>query len=95
MDSKIKSPGFPGDFLNALVFLPGGKTAPDVALTFIFIQNRPDLPVEGEIHPLYPLGQVFVDGGFGNAEVSGGGAHGGSGFYDVHSHFAGSLLDGV
>ena len=34
-------------------------------------------------------------GGFGNAEVPGGGPDGGTGFNHVHSQFTGSLLNGV
>lgn len=36
-----------------------------------------------------------MNGGFGNSKVACGGADGGSVFDDVHSQFAGSILNGV
>jgi hypothetical protein len=38
------------------------------------------------------LGQCFVDGGFGDAEVFGGGAYGGTGLDHVHSQLTGPFL---
>lgn len=77
--------------LWVLVFPLGGHAAADVALALVFIQHRPGLGVEGGIALVQPLGQIFVDGGFGDTEVLGGGADCCAGFDHVHSHFTGSL----
>ena len=74
-----------------LVFSLGGHAAADVALALVFVQNGPGLGVEGGIALVKPLGQIFVDGGFGDTEVLGGGADCCAGFDHVHSHFTGSL----
>ena len=75
-----------------LVFLFRGHSAADVAFLLVLIQHRPGLGVELGMDPAQAAGDVLVDSGFGNAEVSGGGPDGGTGFNDVHSQFTGSLL---
>lgn len=63
-----------------------------MSLLFILFQHLPHLPVQILIAPGQPLLQVLVYGGFGNAKMKCGDPHGGTGFNDVHSQCAGSLL---
>jgi hypothetical protein len=64
-------------------------------LLLIAIQNLPNLPVQMLIAPGQPLGQVFMNGGFGDAKVLGGRAYRGTRFNHVHSQCAGSFFDGI
>lgn len=73
--------------------MPGGHSAPDVALLLVFVQDGPGLGVKLGIAAPQPKGDILVDGGFGDAEVLRSRAHGGTGFNDVHSQFTGSLLN--
>ena len=80
-------PLFPG------IFPLGGHAAPDVPLLLVPVQDRSGLGVELGVVLMQPTGDVLVYGGFGNAEMPGGGPDGGTGFNDVHSQFTGSLLN--
>ena len=74
-----------GRILYPFVLLPGGHTAADMALPFVLFQYQFYLLIERLIALGKPLLQVFMDGGFGNTEVFGGGANRGTCLDDVHS----------
>lgn len=74
------------------VLAAGGHAAPDVALLFIEVKDLSNLDKEGRIALRQTLGQILVDGGFGDTKLLRCRAHGGSGFDHVHSQFTGSLL---
>ena len=82
---KKKQGETPAFLCFALVFSPGGLTAPDMPLLFVGVQHLPYLQIKLAVALGQPLLQIFVDGGFGNAEMSGGTSDGGAGFYHVHS----------
>ena len=44
-----------------LVFSPGGFAAPYMPLSFVFVQNKPNLCIEPRITLLQSLGQIFVN----------------------------------
>ena len=67
------------------VFFPGGHAAPDVPFPFVLIENLPDLQVQRIIALPQPLGQCFVNRGFGNAKLLRSFADSGTGFNHVHS----------
>ena len=79
-------------FLFALILFPGGQTAPDVALALVFVQDQPHLGVQIRM-ALQPLGQILVDGGFGDAELLCRGANSSAGFDEVHSQVTGALVN--
>ena len=81
--------------LYSFVFLPGGHSAPDMPLLFIQVQYLPHLSIKSGIILRKTLLQVLMDGGFGDAKVFCGSADSCAVFDDVHSQFAGSLLDGI
>ena len=78
--------------LFALVFAPGGETPADVPLCLVPVQKLPDLGIEPRVHPAQPLGQVLVDGAFGNAELCGGGPDGRLVFQNKRCQIAGAFL---
>lgn len=80
--------------LLPFVFPPRRHPAPDVAFLLVFLQHLPDLKIQGVVILLQPVGQIFMYGGFGNAEVPGGGPDGGTGFNHVYSHFARAFFHG-
>ena len=94
-NEKIPSRFCWGSLLFPFIFPSGGKTAPDVSFGFVLFQDLSDFFVQQGICFLKPVLQIFVDSGFGDAEVICGGAHRGAGFDDVHSQFAGSLVNVV
>ena len=61
-------------------------------LCFIDLQNFFYLQVKSVIAPGQPFGQILVDRGFGDAEVSGGIANGRPVFCDVLGQIAGSFF---
>ena len=77
------------------VFVPGCLTAPDMAFPFVDFQYLSDLFKQPWVTPWQALGQVLVDGGFGNSEMLGSGADRRTRLDHVHSHFAGSSVDMV
>ena len=80
-------------FSFSLVFSPGGQAAADVALGFVQIQQLPHLAVQRRVDLHQPLGDVFMYGRFGNAELGGGCPDGGFILDDIHSQIAGALFD--
>ena len=76
------------------IFFPGGHSSPDVPFPLVFVQNLPDLQIEWIITLPQPLGQCFVDRGFGNAELLCCRADSGTGFNHVHSQFTGAFFQG-
>ena len=76
----------------APVFAAGGHAAADVALLFVEVKDLPDLSIESRAALRQPLGQILVNGGFGDTEPLRRRTHGGSGLDHVHSQFTGSLL---
>ena len=46
------------------IFLPGGKSAADVALGLVFRKDRLDLYVQGTVACLQPFREILVYGGF-------------------------------
>ena len=52
----------------------------------VAVQNLTDLVVEKRVPLFQALGQVLVDGGFGDAEFLRCTAHGGTGFNHVRGH---------
>ena len=49
-------------FSHPFVLPPGGHTAPDVALGFVFLQNRLNLPVECAVQQGKTLPEVLMYG---------------------------------
>lgn len=47
-------------FLCALVFSPGGQTAPQMPLRFVLVQQRPHLKIQWTVQLIKPLRQVLV-----------------------------------
>lgn len=89
----VSTPAFSIFRLAFLLVLPlGSHAAPDMPLLLVFIQNGPDLGIQNGIALGQSLGQGFVDGGFGNAELPGSRADSGTGFNHVHSQLTGALL---
>ena len=82
---KKKQGETPAFLCFALVFSPGGLTAPDMPLLFVCVQHLPHLQIKSAVALWQPLLQVFVDGGLGNAKMPGGTSDGGAGFDPVHS----------
>ena len=78
--------------LLSFIFFPCSQAASYVALGLIYVKNSTYLSVESGVILPQALGQVFVDGGFGNAKVAGGCPNGGIGFQYVHSQITGALL---
>ena len=76
--------------LFALILSPGGHAAADMAFLLVFVQNLPDLLIQGRIMVLQPLGQVLMYGGLGNAELLRCGTNSGTGFDHVHSQVTGA-----
>ena len=64
-------------------------------LLLIYIQDLPHLLIEQMVILRQPLLQILVNRGFGDAKVLGGRPDRGPCFDHVHSHFAGSFLNGV
>ena len=77
----------------AAVFTARGHAAADVALGLVHFQNGLHLLIQRKIAVRQALGQILVHGGFGNAELLGGGSNGRLRFDDVHSQLTGSLLN--
>ena len=63
-----------------------------MAFPLVFVQNFPDLQIKRIIALPQMLGQCFMDGGFGNAELLCGFADSGTGLNHVHSQFTGALF---
>jgi hypothetical protein len=66
-----------------------------MTLLFVDIQNLPYLRVQVLIAPGQALGQVFMNGRFGDAKVLGSSPDCGARFDHVHSQCAGSFFDGI
>jgi hypothetical protein len=64
-------------------------------LLFVYVQDIPNLIEEQRIALLQPLGQVFMDRGFGNAKMPCCGTDSGIGLDHVHSQFTGALVQVV
>lgn len=81
--------------LCAAVFLSGGFSAAQMTLGFVPVEDGADLSIQASVNVTETLGQIFVNGGFGYAEMSGGIAHGGVVFNNVQSQLNGSLFNRV
>ena len=95
MNTKRGTPekqGVPPD-LFSLVFPACRQSSPDVAFRLIDIQKLPHLLIQGWVKPGQALCQVFMYGGFGNAELRGGGADGRPVFDDVYGQVAGPFFN--
>ena len=74
------------------VFSPGGEAAPDVSFGSVSVQELAHLGIQGGGGPGEYLGEVLVDGGFGEAEVLSGGADGAAGIDHVRRQPAGPVF---
>ena len=70
-----------------------GLTAANVALGLVYVQKLTHLMKKRRTDPRQPLSEVFMYGGFGNAELLGGGADGRTVIYDILRQIAGTLLN--
>ena len=77
---------------DPLVFSAGGKAAADVALGFVFVQQRLYLQPQRPIVQGQPLADILVDGGLADAELFGGGPHRRLILYQVKGQLLGPSL---
>ena len=88
----IKTDGGSRLFLYALVLSAGGKAAADMALGFVFLQQRLYLQPQRTVIQRQPLADVLMYGRFADPEFFGGSAYCRLVLYQVKGQFFGPLF---
>ena len=77
---------------DPFVLSSGGDPAPDMPFGFVDLHDLFDLEIEGPVKGGKPLGQVFMHGGFADAELFGGSTYRSPVLDHVKSQITGSFF---